>query len=119
MLKLERCGAGILTVCINQNGDVFPCAALCSKVKSFGNVQEKPLKEVLDLMKNYMEEAFSVDKDEKCKICDFKYFCGGGCRANNDLTVRDPLCDTLKARYTQLLNNLMATSTKTEKKLYY
>lgn len=112
LVKMERCGAGTMTICINQNGETYPCAALCSKVESFGNVENNSLKSITEKMKLSMEEIFSVDRDSECRECDFKYFCGGGCRANSDLSSRDILCKTLKERYMLFLENLMGPTTK-------
>lgn len=47
-----------------------------------------------------MIELFSVEKNDKCKECLFRYFCGGGCRATaKDLKECDYLCDIFQKRF--------------------
>jgi radical SAM protein with 4Fe4S-binding SPASM domain len=88
-------------LCIQANGDIFPCPNLISdehcignfflmndleKEKMFGNPASK-----LDY------EMRTVDRVSVCNKCECRYFCGGGCMANayavnGSLYGRDPNC---------------------------
>ncbi len=100
-LKKERCSAGILTIAIDPKGDVFPCAALMRReMLYFGNVFEEGLEKIYKRGRDKMIELFSVEKNDKCKECLFRYFCGGGCRATaKDLKECDYLCDIFQKRF--------------------
>lgn len=58
--------------------------------------------------------GFDVDNQSTCKSCEFRYLCGGGCRARSYCSVGkadgvDSYCAFLKSYYdhsmTRLLNN--------------
>lgn len=100
-LKRRRCGAGYLTMAINPNGDVFPCAALINRKELLvGNIFDESLTEIHNKAKKLMNEKFSVEKNEKCRKCSYKYFCGGGCRATaEEFDKEDRNCDVIKKRY--------------------
>lgn len=101
-VKVNRCAAGMVAMGINQNGDCFPCAALCDSRHFLGNVKEEKLADIYTKIRNAMESCFDVDKDDKCKTCDFRHFCGGGCRAvGPSVSERDPMCEILKSRMTE------------------
>jgi len=98
--KKVRCGAGILTIAVNYQGDAFPCAALTRSNLCFGNVFQDDLSKVHEVGRNKMVDLFSVDKNEECSNCVFRYYCGGGCRATaRELTACDSTCSLMKDRY--------------------
>ncbi len=114
-IKKQRCAAGILTIAINEKGDCFPCSAL-SVARSYGNLKKDSLKNIYTDMRKEMINSFSVDRDEECLSCDFRYFCGGGCRATgDDITNKDLFCDTLKERYRTFLKDLSKPVSRSEK----
>ncbi len=111
-IKKDRCAAGVLTMCVNQRGECFPCAALCTHSHVNGNIKNENLKDIYGRMRSEMEVCFNVDSDSKCSGCDFRYFCGGGCRAvNEDFTARDHACPFLFQRYDQSFQNLVRPMT--------
>lgn len=114
-IKKERCSAGFLTIAVNPNGDAYPCAAL-SREKSlrFGNVFENGLENVYKYGRKIMEEIFSVDKNEKCSKCMFRYFCGGGCRATA-IKINEPdyYCDVMQERFIDFFDRLSLPVIKT------
>lgn len=115
-IKRERCAAGVLTLCISHTGNCYPCAAL-TNLKSFGNLHELPLKDIYYLSKGEMTKCFSVNEDDECKLCDFKYFCGGGCRANaENISNHDPYCHFIKERFDSFLQSIIRSTSDAEER---
>lgn len=78
--RLSACGAGREYLAVTPEGDIYPCHQFIGK-KEFllGNVFEKNLDEkVIDILKN----THILAKPE-CTSCWAKFFCSGGCNANN------------------------------------
>lgn len=77
---VKGCGCGNEYVSVTPEGDIYPCHQFVG-VDSFkmGNVNTNDF--------DYdMKKKFSVPNlcsSEKCKNCWVKFFCGGGCSANN------------------------------------
>lgn len=113
-LKKERCSAGILTIAISADGNAFPCAALMGRnLLNIGNVFKEGLEQVYKRGRNMMMELFSVDKDNKCRECVFRYFCGGGCRATaKSLNEHDYLCEIYRKRFLDILSKVSLSSLK-------
>lgn len=81
----NKCGMCSGELSIGANGDVFPCQSLLKEVYCGGNIKNEPLKNILEnspVLKRLRE--FTVDEIDECKECEFKYLCGGGCRAKNE-----------------------------------
>lgn len=105
--KKIRCGAALLTIAVNYRGDAFPCAALTRDDLCFGNVFKEELNKVHEAGRNMMIELFSVDKNEQCSKCTFRYYCGGGCRATaQDLSACDSTCSLMKDRFVDFWERL-------------
>ncbi len=105
--KVSRCAAGTLNICVDNDGSCFPCAALIDPAFSFGRVDREPLVAICQRMRLEMEQSFDVETDEECCACDFRHFCGGGCRATaGNLAARDPACEHLKARFERILGRI-------------
>jgi radical SAM protein with 4Fe4S-binding SPASM domain len=79
--KRRNCGMGKGIISIAANGDVFPCHVLHRKELTMGNLLEVPLEEVLQ-SEDLGWTRVDVDEIEGCGQCDYKYLCGGGCRAH-------------------------------------
>jgi len=84
--KLERgtdlCGAGTTALSISANGDVYPCDALYFDNLRAGNIRTQKLNEIWKnspVLKTLRD--LSVTRIEKCKDCEIKFICGGGCLA--------------------------------------
>ena len=75
----NRCNAGE-TIYIASNGDIYPCLYLNFPEFKVGNIRENTLWEIYetDLMQQILE--LTVKDIEGCKECEFRYYCGGGCR---------------------------------------
>jgi MoaA/NifB/PqqE/SkfB family radical SAM enzyme len=57
----SKCYAGMSSIYINYNGDVYPCENLVGRVSPFGNIKTK-----ITIQKNYQEE---VDKSKCYQNC--------------------------------------------------
>jgi uncharacterized protein len=80
------CGAHIAATCglgmnlyVGPNGESFPCYALVSTHHELGNALTNGLAAVLKGNDAYRK--VTVDTNERCRACAFRYLCGGLCRA--------------------------------------
>lgn len=86
------CGAGRFYMALEPNGDLQPCVFFPLKI---GNILEDDFEELW--MKNkVLEDLRNKDIIEKCRSCDYRYYCGG-CRARaygyfGDYLKPDPGC---------------------------
>lgn len=111
--KKTRCAAGINTLSIMEDGSVYPCVSLSinrNKENMFGNIKKESILSIYQQMKEEMFKQFHVNKNEKCCSCQYKYFCGGGCRAAVDENGCDCLCETFKNEYQSFLGHLSLTN---------
>jgi len=76
----ERCSIGTSPV-VTPAGDVYPCMLTKFEPLKLGNVRETTLTEIWQ-HSLLLKELFdcSVYKLEPCKTCEYKLYCGGGCR---------------------------------------
>lgn len=88
------CQAGDEIIYIDYQGNV----GACSYIPTFAdNIKEKPLDEILNNNKLFIElKQYKQKLEGKCSKCDYKTICGG-CRASavalkNSLFEEDPLC---------------------------
>ena len=78
--RSKGCGAGSEYLAITPDGDIYPCHQFVgNQAFNLGNVADGIAK------KNLTREFFdnNIIKNEACSTCWVKYFCGGGCAANN------------------------------------
>jgi uncharacterized protein len=81
--RSKGCGSGSEYLAITPNGDIYPCHQFVGNEKyNLGNVNTPDIKLNRDLMKNF--HGNNIVSNECCNKCWAKYFCGGGCAANND-----------------------------------
>ena len=105
----DSCGLG-QNLSVDPAGEAFPCYAFRGPHTRLGNVLEAGgLAAILD------SEAFldlarhTVDTNRKCRACDVRYLCGGGCKAwgdeqsQKDLDAPLPDCSALRERFGRLL----------------
>ena len=78
-----KCSLGDGELSISCTGDVYPCQLLHDEKFYLGNIQENTLEEIYKSPKNNNFKTHTVDCIDKCKICDFKYLCGGACQARH------------------------------------
>lgn len=82
-VRLDCCGSGINTCGIGADGEVYPCPSFQNKRFSAGNVRERTFSDIWTDSKTFSEfRKIRVENmNEKCSACEFRYLCGGGCRA--------------------------------------
>lgn len=111
----RTCGIGH-NVYIEPSGDIFPCYAYHQPHTYIGNVFEKRLGDIVE-SEPFMDLArHTVDTNPKCRLCEYRYLCGGACRAwGRGLTQDDPdapppeckgLYDKAESIYLEALNYL-------------
>jgi radical SAM protein with 4Fe4S-binding SPASM domain len=81
---IMHCGAGINALSIMPNGDVYPCV---KKEKDGNPITNLLIDIAIDAIKGnrqYIIAKDMVDKKDICSECDIAYYCGGGCRAEEN-----------------------------------
>lgn len=79
------CGATYKIIAIDSNGDLYPCQCLIKSKYHVGNILNEDWFEKLEEHETTNDfKRRTVLNIEKCKECEFKYLCGGGCRAISD-----------------------------------
>jgi uncharacterized protein len=97
---LTTCGIG-QNLYVRPDGRVYPCYAWCNEHTYIGNIFEKGLKAVLDSPSFTRLIDCTVDTIEKCRDCDYRYLCGGACRAWGNQQVLDLNAAPLQCRHLQ------------------
>jgi len=99
----NSCGIG-QNLYIEPDGNAFPCYAYQEPHSFLGNVFEQGLKKVVESEKFRDLHEHTVDTNTKCKVCKYRYICGGACRAwggegtRYDLDAAPPECSGLYKR---------------------
>lgn len=93
----SNCGAGCRTIGVSSTGRVHPCHMLHSERFSYDST------ECMDAHRSYFEQT-AIDVVDECRSCEYRYLCGGGCRArafslNGDYFDKDPYCALIKEYY--------------------
>jgi radical SAM protein with 4Fe4S-binding SPASM domain len=102
--KVDGCNAAFSSLSIDSNGGVYPCPSLNGDERFLmGNIKSG-IQDIWlnsDMAKRFRD--ISVAKIQGCKVCEFKFFCGGGCRCqayfaseSPSLYSKDPYCDVIK-----------------------
>lgn len=78
--RISGCGAGFEYIAVTPDGDIFPCHQFVGNEKFYiGNVYEGIKNKEIS---NEFRESNIYNKPE-CKKCWARFFCSGGCQANN------------------------------------
>lgn len=109
-MEVKRtCEAGNKILSIAANGDVYPCHMMHSEKLRFGNILDNPLEELLNSSVAERFRNLSVDTFEKCNDCQYRYLCGGGCRARSLYSSDDiVLCDSYCSMFTEYYKKISA-----------
>jgi len=116
--KRLPCGAGRNIIHITYKGDIVPCSLFTEDKFVQGNAKQDAIAEVWE--KSELLNCFrttSVDDIPKCKTCRYRYFCGGGCRAEAYFLEGDLLgnccdCEDLIQFYDYFLSCIAKSSPK-------
>jgi uncharacterized protein len=74
------CGLG-QNLYVEPDGGAYPCYAWCGSDKRLGNVLSDGLAAILDSAAFRELARHDVDANEKCRVCQVRYLCGGMCKA--------------------------------------
>jgi uncharacterized protein len=118
--RIYGCGAGVEYMAVAPDGDVFPCHQFDGvSAYRMGNVLESPVLQHPEMMDEFAHANFLFAKDE-CRACWARFYCSGGCLANNYATNGDLLkayalgCAIQKERIEAALAVKAAESAKQE-----
>jgi len=105
------CGVGVSTLSVACDGTVYPCAALHRPELALGRLMEESL---ADIHARSVERhcRLAIDREEECRNCDLRHYCGGGCRAVNyaldgRLDGKSPHCEALKRRIMDIFQRVI------------
>ncbi|MCL1858460.1 MAG: thioether cross-link-forming SCIFF peptide maturase [Oscillospiraceae bacterium] len=85
--RAKGCGSGSEYLAVTPNGDIYPCHQFVGNEKfKLGNVNDNFNISDIKLNENLMKIFYgnNIISNQKCEKCWVKYFCGGGCSANNE-----------------------------------
>lgn len=78
--RLRGCGCGNEYVAVTPDGDIYPCHQFVGQEKwKMGNLHD----DTFDFAKKAYFAATTVYDKPDCKKCWAKFYCSGGCNANN------------------------------------
>lgn len=114
--KTDLCNNCFEKVCVNSDGNVYPCASLNGD-KNFnaGSIRKRSLKDIwLDSKVMQKGRDLSVKDKPECNECYLEYFCGGGCTSHSyyasqvdtgkgSITAQDPYCSTYKSLFDEII----------------
>jgi radical SAM protein with 4Fe4S-binding SPASM domain len=97
------CHAGYSNLSISDRGDVYPCHLFHSNEFKLGNIFVDSIEDIFFSINNY-EYSRKMDveyNNPRCGSCDFRYLCGGGCKANplhahGDFQLSDTYCSFIR-----------------------
>ena len=78
------CYAGEAHISVSDSGDVYPCHLFHKSTFRMGNIFRNDVSDIF-YGEKMTEFASSMDvevNNSRCSSCDFRYLCGGGCKAN-------------------------------------
>jgi len=85
--RVKGCGSGSEYIAITPDGDIYPCHQFVGYPEyKMGNINEGTFD--TEVQKRF--SGCNILTMESCKSCWAKYFCGGGCAANNYKFNHDP-----------------------------
>lgn len=106
----NACGACEETICVDVNGDLYPCGFLMDEGIKIGNIFDGI--NIFDMIENSKigKKVLSRDVDNipGCQECNVRYFCGGGCMGiaygeTGAIEGRDPKCPYYRKLYEKLV----------------
>lgn len=78
----DQCGAGHGVISIGADGLVYPCQGLVRPECVCGDLRKHALPAVYEKSKVlHFLRSLTVRNLERCRLCEYRHLCGGGCRA--------------------------------------
>lgn len=114
LVARNYCGAGTSMIAIGTQGNVYPCHMLMYDEYCIGNIKYDSIKNMREKSANAsLFKLLNVDKIEGCSRCQFRYLCGGGCRARSKLKFDvvdkvDPYCRLFKTYYNEVAAEIIS-----------
>lgn len=114
LVARNYCGAGTSMIAIGTQGNVYPCHMLMYDEYCIGNIKQTSIKNMREKSDNTgLFKSLNVDKIEGCSECQFRYLCGGGCRARSKLKFdvinkADPYCRLFKTYYNKVAADIIS-----------
>ncbi len=108
----RNCGTGCNMISIGADGSVYPCHMLMEETFKMGNLINNSLLEIRkESKKKKCDWESDVMEIDGCSQCDFRFLCGGGCRAraylaNDNIRSKDPFCIMYKNFYEKMFISL-------------
>ena len=96
----KRCGVGKDCISISADGSIYPCQMLHVPELKMGNALTDNIKKLITSEQNPYKD-FDVDKFEECAECEYRYVCGGGCRASSYYKYHDILHPEVACKHTK------------------
>ena len=78
-----KCAAGAKVASVGYDGSIYPCHMLHVNDMCAGNILKDSLEEIALNLQSFSLRLSCVDDIVKCRDCDYRYYCGGGCRARS------------------------------------
>ena len=103
------CGLG-MNLYVGAGGACYPCYAMTGPGHYLGNALDDGLGTVLASKRFQRLKQVTVDSNQKCRNCGFRYLCGGFCRAwgiNGDPDAPPQDCAALQERARGLLRSAL------------
>jgi uncharacterized protein len=110
MCMRQPCGAGTSMVCVDDNGDAYPCEEMGGMLEfKLGNVYHD---NIADLYENsprlYQLRSRACDSILRCSTCTWRQMCSGGCAHKSyvefrDLTHESEHCDYYRRIFEDLI----------------
>lgn len=103
------CVAGWCTVSISAMGEVYPCVAGHISSLQLGSIRQQPFRAIWNNAAQLSEwRSFDVNTSSHCSNCEWRNFCGGGCKLNAFLRCGkidggDQHCEAFKNLYSYTL----------------
>lgn len=110
--RRDSCGAGVRSLSITSDGDVYPCNSFIDSAMKAGNIRQHSLEDVWRNSPIIHEfQDMSVLDVEGCRDCETKFICAGGClaetfRAFGSIKKQTPYCSMYKQIYSEMISEL-------------
>ncbi|MEY8460520.1 radical SAM protein [Eggerthellaceae bacterium 24-137] len=111
----ENCGAGITSLSVAADGSVYPCHMMHDDRFLMGNAfaGNGPARKDREAV---AARVHAWDAESACHSCEYRWLCGGGCRARaiGSQTREDPYCETHRAFFSGVFDQIEQQLTKEE-----